>query len=214
MRKHNPILLAIAIGCLAASCFAEVADSSAGGFTVKNSVAIQAPATEVYRKLVRNVGEWWDPEHTFSGDARNLSIEERAGGCFCEKLPDQGGVRHMEVVFLAPGKQVVLSGGLGPLQSIAATGSMIIGLTAVNGATKLDVTYSVAGYLPAGLNTWAAPVDEVLAQQFTRLKNFVETGDPKGGVVPAKSKYPVGPADSARPVSDGSIRDFPGPASI
>jgi hypothetical protein len=36
----------------------------------------------------------------------------------------------------------------------------------------------VAGYLPAGMNTFAAPVDSVVAEQFTRLRNFVERGDP------------------------------------
>jgi hypothetical protein len=28
------------------------------------------------------------------------------------------------------------------------------------------------------MNTWAAPVDSVLKEQFTRLKSFVEHGDP------------------------------------
>jgi hypothetical protein len=36
----------------------------------------------------------------------------------------------------------------------------------------------VTGYLPAGMNTWAAPVDSVLTEQVTRLKNYVERGDP------------------------------------
>jgi hypothetical protein len=40
------------------------------------------------------------------------------------------------------------------------------------------MTYSVAGYFPAGMNTWAAPVDSVLSSQFTRLKNLSERGDP------------------------------------
>jgi len=86
----------------------------------------------------------------------------------------------MEVVFLAPGKTVRLIGGLGPLQSIAATGSMTMQLSAVDGGTKLEVTYAVTGYLPAGMNTWAAPVDSVLTEQFTRFKNYVEHGDPVG----------------------------------
>jgi len=34
----------------------------------------------------------------------------------------------------------------------------------------------VAGYLPKGMNTWAEPVDAVLAGQFTRLKTYVEHG--------------------------------------
>ena len=70
-----------------------------------------------------------------------------------------------------------LGGGLGPLQGIASAGSMTIQLSAANGGTKLDLTYSVAGYVPAGMNTWAAPVDSVLTEQLTRLKNDVERGD-------------------------------------
>ena len=101
--------------------FAEVADSSTDGFTVKTSIMIQASPEEVYRRLVHNVGEWWSPQHTFSGDSRNLTIEEKPMGCFCETLPDQGAVRHMEVLRFAPGKTLVLSGAMGPLQSLAAT---------------------------------------------------------------------------------------------
>src|SRR5260221_553575 len=113
------------------------------------------------------------------GDSHNLSIEEKPMGCFCEKLPNQGAVRHMEVVYLVPGKSLVLSGALGPLQSLAATGSMTIQLSAAEGGTKLAVGYAVTGYLPAGMNTWAAPVDAVITEQFSRLKNLVERGDPK-----------------------------------
>lgn len=85
----------------------------------------------------------------------------------------------MEVVFLAPGKRLVLSGGLGPLQSLGATGSMSVDLTPAEGGTKLQVTYAVTGYLAAGMNSWAAPVDSVLSEQFTRLKNLVEHGGPE-----------------------------------
>lgn len=154
-----------------------VVDASASGFTVRTTIGIRAAPAEVYRRLVRNVGDWWDPSHTFSGSAHNLSIEEKVGGCFCEKLPDGGGVRHMEVVYVAPGKTLRLSGALGPMQAIAAAGSMTIQLSPAEGGTKLEVTYAVAGYLPAGMNTFAAPVDGVVEEQFTRLKNYVETGD-------------------------------------
>ena len=157
---------------------AEVVDSSAGGFTVKTTLSVQSSPAEVYRRLIHNVGDWWDPAHTFSGDSHNLSIEEKPMGCFCEKLPNAGGVRHMEVVFFAPGKKVVLSGGLGPLQSMATAGTMTIQLSAADGGTKLEMTYSVSGYVRDGMNNWAGPVDSVLEQQFARLKNYVEHGSP------------------------------------
>jgi uncharacterized protein YndB with AHSA1/START domain len=155
---------------------ADVADSAANGFTVKLAVTIQAPPQDVYRRLVHNVGDWWNPMHTFSGDSHNLSIDDKPMGCFCEKLPSGGGVRHMEVVNADPGKTLVLTGGLGPLQSMAATGSLSIQLAAASGATKLTVVYAVTGYLPGGMNTFAAPVDSVITEQFMRLKSLIENG--------------------------------------
>jgi hypothetical protein len=159
--------------------FAEVADTSLEGFTVKTSIKIQASPDEVYRRLVHNVGDWWSPQHTFSGDAHNLTIEEKPMGCFCETLPGQGAVRHMEVLRFVQGKTLVLSGAIGPLQSLAAAATMTIQLSPGDTGTTVDVTYAVAGYLAAGMDTWAAPVDSVLTEQFTRLKNFVEHGTPE-----------------------------------
>ena len=159
---------------LAACADAAVVDSSASGFTVKITIPIQAPPATVYQKFVKNVGEWWNPAHTFSGSAKNLSIEERAMGCFCEKLADGGAVRHMEVVNLMPGKAIVLSGAMGPLQALAAVGTMRITFTPDGGGTKFEATYSVAGYLAAGMNAFAGPVDGVLGEQFGRLKKYVE----------------------------------------
>src|ERR1022692_2167999 len=121
MKRH--VMLAAAIAVLNPLWgAATVADSASNGFTIKITLNLKAAPAEVYKKILR-VGDWWNSQHTFSGDAHNLSIEEKAMGCFCEKLPNQGAVRHMEVVFFAPGKTLVLSGGLGPLQSLAATGS-------------------------------------------------------------------------------------------
>lgn len=156
----------------------EVVDSAANGFTVRSAIEIQAPPEQVYRRIVGNVGDWWSSEHTFSGDAHNLTIEEKPMGCFCEKLPKKGAVRHMELVNFAPGETLVFSGALGPLQAMAATGSMTISLAPVPAGTKLTVTYAVVGYMAKGFNILAAPVDAVLRDQFVRLKNYVERGDP------------------------------------
>jgi uncharacterized protein YndB with AHSA1/START domain len=176
MKRH---LARLGILCLLFSSWvvAEVADSGGNGFTIKTTLTIQASPEEVYRRLIR-VGDWWDPEHTYSGDSHNLSIEETPGGCFCEKLPNQGGVRHMQVVYVDPGKRLRMIGGLGPFQSMAATGSLTVELSSAGAGTKLELTYAVTGYAPGGMSNLAAPVDSVLTQQFTRLKNYVEHGDP------------------------------------
>ena len=192
MTKFSFRLTAAAILLCPGWAFAEVADSSANGFTVKTSVTIQASPAEVYRRLVHNIGDWWNPQHTFSGDARNLMIDEKPMGCFCETLPGEGAVRHMEVLRFVQGKTLVLSGALGPLQSLAAVATMTIQLSPGDTGTNMEVTYAVAGYLPAGMNNFAAPVDSVVTEQFTRLKNFVEHGTP---ALPLRTP-PAQPSDS------------------
>jgi uncharacterized protein YndB with AHSA1/START domain len=176
--RANVLLTGVILALGSGWAAAEVLDSSSAGFTVKSTIPIQASPDAVYRALIRDIGQWWDPAHTYSGDSRNLSIEEKPMGCFCEKLPNQGGVRHMEVVRFAPGKTLVLSGALGPLQTMAVAANMTIQISPAPSGVKLEATYAVTGYAPAGLITLAAVVDEVLNQQFTRLKNYVEHGDP------------------------------------
>lgn len=173
-RALAAIILILAAGPAAP----DVVDASANGFTIKTTLHIKAAPHDVYHRLIRNIGDWWNPQHTFSGNSHNLSIDEKAMGCFCEHLPNEGTVRHMEVIFLAPDKTLGMTGGLGPLQSMAAAGNMKIDLSPEEGGTKLDVMYAVTGYLPAGMNTWAAPVNSVVTEQFTRLKNYIERGQP------------------------------------
>jgi len=171
-----PMLLAVSRPAVRA----DVIDSAADGFTVKTIVNIHAAPAEVYRRLVGNVGDWWNPAHTFSQDAHNLSIEERPMGCFCEKLPDQGAVRHMEVIFLQPGKTLRMSGVIGPLQVLAASGAATFNLSAEGDGTKLSLIYAVGGYSPQGLDKIAPIVNTVLTEQINRLKNYIETGNPAG----------------------------------
>jgi hypothetical protein len=183
----NSAVLAIAVVLLTPGWTrAEVLNQSANGFTIKVTMDIHATPDDVYRRIVRNVGDWWNSAHTVSGDARNLTIDPKAMGCFCERLPFLGSARHMEVVLAAPGEKLVMIGALGPFQSLAVTGSMTIQLSPSVGGTKVEMTYAVAGYIPAGMNTWAAAVDGVLADQVTRLKNYVERGDPALAAGPPK----------------------------
>jgi hypothetical protein len=171
--------LALIAGILLAGVAqAAVADSSATGFTVKLSVTVQGSAVNAYRKFVDNVGDWWSPDHTFSNDPHHLNIEEKPGGCFCEELADGGGVRHLEIVNFMPGKYLIMSGGMGPLQSLAAAGTLSIQFAPVKEGTRVDLVYALSGYLPTGMNTWAAPVDGMLTETLTRFKNYVDLGDP------------------------------------
>ncbi|HEY0478437.1 MAG TPA: SRPBCC family protein [Kofleriaceae bacterium] len=161
----------------ARTAHAEVADAAAGGFTVKLTATVAAPAAKAWAALVEP-RSWWDKSHTWSGDAANLSLEATPGGCFCEKLPGGGGVHHMTVVYADPGKLLRLTGGLGPLQDLAIAAVMTFKLTEAQGKTTLEVTYKVGGYAPTGLAGLAKPVDGVLGEQVARWKRRVETGKP------------------------------------
>ena len=148
------------------------------GFLVKFDVSINAPAAKVYDALIAQVGSWWNPEHTYSHDAKNLSIDARPEGCFCEKLPNGGGIEHLRVVYIAPPQVVRFSGALGPLQASGVAGSMTWKLTGGPDNTRLDLSYSVGGFIQGGFEKMAPAVEAMLREQFDRLKLFVETGKP------------------------------------
>ena len=157
---------------------AGVLENSASGFLVKNEVRVFGVPDSVYRALARQIGGWWDPEHTYSGDSRNLTLDARPGGCFCEALPEGGGVRHMEVEFASPGRMLRMTGALGPLQGSSLVGGMTWNLQENGDSTAVTLTYSVGGYFQGDLREFAPLVDSVLRSQLLRLKAYVETGKP------------------------------------
>jgi uncharacterized protein YndB with AHSA1/START domain len=154
---------------LAGPAAAETRDVSETGFTSEHKLAIAAPPAKVWETLLRPA-LWWEAGHTYSGDAANLSLDPRPGGCWCEKTA-KGGVEHMRIVYVASGEMLRMTGGLGPLQARPVTGVMTITLAPAGAGTELTVSYSVAG---AGLNGLAAPVDKVLGVQWPRLKAAAE----------------------------------------
>lgn len=171
------VLAALAALSLAGAARAEVADQSPQGFESLHTLTIAAPPAKV-RAATLEVSRWWNPAHSWSGDAKNLSID-LATGCFCETLK-AGFVRHMTVVY-AGENALRLSGALGPLQFTGASGHLAFNFKAGADAatTILTVTYDVGGYAKGGLaEQWAKPVDGVIGEQVGRLKALIETGKP------------------------------------
>jgi len=152
----------------------EVLDSAESGFTVRSTFQVSASAEKVFEKLVDDVGKWWDPAHTWSGKSENLSIEAKAGGCFCEKLDGGGSVEHLTVVYADKGKTLRMRGALGPLQEMAVTGTLTFSFVESESGTTIVLDYRVSGYSPEGLEALAPVVDEVLRSQLGRLGAYVE----------------------------------------
>ncbi len=169
-------VLAVVLSVGPATSFADVADvvdRGPNGFTLKTAVEIPAPPSRVYRTLV-DVGAWWDREHTYTGNARNLSIDARPGGCFCERLPNGGGVEHGRVVNVSAGSLLRLSAALGPLQELGVAGSLTFQIAESAKGSTVTMTYAVGGYVPGGLDKLAEPVDTVMAHQLQLLKRHME----------------------------------------
>lgn len=137
----------------------------AGSFEVAIDRKLNLPPAAAYDRLV-HVETWWSSAHTYSGDASNLNLEARAGGCWCENWA-VGSVEHGRVLAAIPGKLLRVSGGFGPLQALPVGAVMTFTLTpADNGAaTALSVRYRVAG--PVG--ELGPPVTTVLGQQIDGL---------------------------------------------
>jgi uncharacterized protein YndB with AHSA1/START domain len=169
--------LLIGLVFLPSGAHGEIVDSRPDGFESKLEASISASPDSVYRALVYRIGSWWNAEHTWSGDPKNLTIDPRPGGCFCEKLPNGGGVQHLTVIYVAPGKILRMTGVLGPLQASGLTGTMTWEFQEALGGTNVVETYSVGGYFQGGLQSIAPVVDSVLLGQLMRLKGFVETGN-------------------------------------
>ncbi len=147
------------------------------GFLITISQAIKAPPAAVYGVLGQ-VGNWWSPAHTWSGDAKNLGMPLEAGSCFCERWP-AGSVEHARVLFAKKDEMLRLRGALGPLQAMAVTGVLTFDLKPTEQATRLEVTYLLNGSASQHLDAIAPAVDKVLSEQVGRLKKFVETGKPE-----------------------------------
>jgi hypothetical protein len=60
-----------------------------------------------------DVGRWWNAEHSYSGDAANLSLDVAPGGCFCERWKD-GSAEHGRVIMAFKDKTLRLPGTAWP----------------------------------------------------------------------------------------------------
>lgn len=145
----------------AGSAGAEVTGVAPHGFGSAHVVQVAAPPERVWNALLQPA-RWWDPSHTYSGEAARLRLEPRAGGCFCETLAN-GKVRHLTVSDVRRPERLVLTGGLGPLGPVGVAGSMLVTVKPAGGSRRTGRPAEAAGRdRPAGraqaiAERWARP---------------------------------------------------------
>jgi hypothetical protein len=171
--------LALVLACAASTSEvrAAVVDAAPSGFTVENSETVPVAVDVAWQALVADVGRWWPADHTWWGDAAKLSIDARAGGCFCE-IDGARQARHMGVSFVDPGKLLRMTGGLGPLQGLGLHGALEWRFESVDQGTRITLHYRVGGYSPDDLSKFAPVVDRVQAQQLGGLARHLREISP------------------------------------
>lgn len=197
-------ILGMAAACSMTAANAEVTNTAANGFTVQHQTVISGDNEAVWKAMIAP-SRYWNPDHSWSGNAENFYLVPQAGGCFCELIrttsddnikSSEGSVQHMRVVYARNGKMLRLSGALGPLQSEAVTGTLTMVLQPQGDSTAVRFTYKVGGYMEFPVDQIAPAVDGVIGEQLTRLAAlFGEPENPDAGV----------PDGSIEPVADEAM---------
>ncbi len=174
------MLALVLAGLGAAKARAEVASVQPGAFLVQIEGAVNATPDQVWRAL-GHVERWWSPEHTYSGDARRLRLDVRAGGCFCERWGQGQSVEHARVVLVMEHegvRTIRLNGALGPLQEMGPSGVLTFTISPDGAGASVALSYRVSGDAGLGLDQLAPLVDQVLMEQFARLLRYAGAGAP------------------------------------
>lgn len=167
------LLVAIAGLAIPTAAAAEIKSVADSGFEVVTMATVKATPQAAYAAL-QKPGDWWNDEHTYSGDSANMTIEARAGGCFCEKMAEGGTIEHGRIIYAQPGKTLRFSGGLGPLQSEAVMGTLTWTIEAAGSGARITQRYAVSGYMAGGLKPLAPIVDKVLSEQLAGLRKLLD----------------------------------------
>src|SRR5262249_15182983 len=147
----------IALALLAGStpAAADVVSASANGFEVRQTVPLVVKPELAFSSFA-SLPAWWDPAHTYSKKSENLSLNLVPGGCLCERFPDGGGgIEHLRVAYVEPGKHVVFTGALGPLLGMAVNGVLDIQVKSTAGGSLLTLDYRASGFFDGGADKLA-----------------------------------------------------------
>lgn len=217
---------------------AEVVRADEDSFVTRHEVVVEASPKDVWLALISPSG-WWQSEHTWSGDAKNLSLMPKAGGCFCETIPEvdepgrftlEGSVEHMRVVQAYPERALRMVGSLGPLQSEPVTGVLTIAISTTPKGTRILWEYNVGGPMRYEVAVISKAVDGVMGAQIAALAKplgvvaMPASPPPPAAEAPAEAKPepagqggakaapPSAPAPAPAPASAPAAAAKPGPA--
>lgn len=217
-------VLTTGLALVAVPARADVVMKTDAGFVARVITEVAVSPAEAWKAMTTPSG-WWQSQHTFSGEAANLTLDPMAGGCFCEKMPPPkgapptqrvGSVQHMRVIYAEPNRALRLSGALGPLQSEAAAGTMTMTLKPTDRGTRILWEYVVGGFMRYKVEDIAPAVDRMLGAQLGSLAKTLGLVPPDAAAAtPPDGKSPAGEdaaGDAAKAAFDAMLKKKSAPS--
>lgn len=146
---------------------AEIVDSGEDYYVLSHSAESALTIEQVWKRL-SEPSSWWHPDHTYSGDANNLSLDLRAGGHWQEKWGEHS-VLHGTVLNVIHQKSIRLDAPFGPLQEKAATVIWTIELEPIENGTRIKFSETATGAAVSQLAELSKAVDYVKSEAIKRL---------------------------------------------
>ena len=155
--------------CLSAPVMAEFTASAPDHYTLNHEGVSPLAPDALWARLIKPT-DWWHPDHTYSGDAKNLSLKAKAGGQWREDW-DGGSTSHGVVLMVEESKTLRMNAPFGPLQGMGVTVVWTISLEPdeETGGTKVTFTEIANGSPASKLDEIAPAVDFVKTEAMKRL---------------------------------------------
>ena len=133
MKKTAVIVAALLLVSLGAK--AEIVSASDTHFMLRHEAYSALGTDDLWERLVEPAS-WWHPDHTYSGDSANLSLDATAGGLWREAW-EGGSVSHGRVLYVKRGQQLRMAAPFGPLQGLGAYTIWTISITPAENGSKV-----------------------------------------------------------------------------
>lgn len=165
--KVRHFLLFISCALFSGAATADIVSSGSDHYVLRHEASSELAPEALWERLV-NVASWWHPDHTYSGDAANLSLDASAGGSWREDW-DDGSVIHGQVLYANPPNKLRLEAPFGPLQGMAVNVVWSISIQPSESGSLVMFDEIATGSGVSGLEQLAPAVDGVKQEALERL---------------------------------------------
>ena len=161
----------VAVLCVQADDFAKLAEKSPAGFQIQITRKLDCDSKEAYKRFVDDFSKWYDASHSYSQEAKNLSIDLQRH-CMLGSFA-RWWLRASYGRRISPARKDSSDDRrVGPAAGYGRFGGVTYSFINDGSGSKLNVVYNVAGAEFLKLDRIADPVKEVLSMQMDRFQKY------------------------------------------